>query len=584
MSALEDYELGSAHQQDDPQDLDPLLPPQYKDIHPSQKPSRGNGDIPQLTPGLHLGGDAQDVYGTSRVARHRSILTSIALTGCTLLVLIMAAPLFMLWNNGTFSHGSWKSALGGDSRPRPDREAFPTDIGFAGPTPTGKEPALIVTAPHLPLQTTQPPLVFAHPSSGKSKHKHSDKDKDFNMLQSWGQLSPWYSVESHGLKKAESVQPEGCRIVGMHWLQRHGARYPTSDLEGPGSVAKRLREARPNWKASGSLSFLNDWEYKLGAEVLTPFGRQQLCFFGIPVEDQYNLEVMIESPGYNCTLAPYTQCANDNANLAKAVKERLAVWENHFLKDAQKRLAKHIEGYNFTIRDAKDFMELCPYETVALGYSSFCGLFTVEEWKAFQYRYDIMWWYGSGFGSPIARAQGIGYVQELVSRLTHTRITEHNSTTNSSFHNDLQFPLNDALYVDFTHDTTFVQLLPTLNLTSFAASGTPPLDHIPKHRSFISSKFCPFATNMQFQILACGDSTDDEPTHIRLILNDGVVPLTGLRGCPEDEDGKCPIDVFVAALKEIISEVSFSQECGIKDPDFSLETTNGSPAFLQDDY
>jgi hypothetical protein len=28
-------------------------------------------------------------------------------------------------------------------------------------------------------------------------------------------------------------------------------------------------------------------------------------FFGIPAEDQYNLEVMIESPGYNCTLAPW---------------------------------------------------------------------------------------------------------------------------------------------------------------------------------------------------------------------------------------------------------------------------------------
>lgn len=96
-------------------------------------------------------------------------------------------------------------------------------IGFAGPTPTGKEPGLILTAPHLPLQTAQP-IVFAHPSPGKSKHKHADKDKEFNILQSWGQLSPWYSVESHGLKRAESVEPEGCRIVAMHWLQRHGAR------------------------------------------------------------------------------------------------------------------------------------------------------------------------------------------------------------------------------------------------------------------------------------------------------------------------------------------------------------------------
>jgi hypothetical protein len=69
---------------------------------------------------------------------------------------------------------------------------------------------------------------------------------------------------------------------------------------------------------------------------------------------------------------------------------------------------------------------------------------------------------------------------------------------------------------------------------------------------------------MQFQVLACGDTTTDEPTHIRLILNDGVVPLTGLRGCPEDEEGKCPIDTFVGALKEIIGEVDFAKECGVQ--------------------
>lgn len=31
------------------------------------------------------------------------------------------------------------------------------------------------------------------------------------------------------------------------------------------------------WKAKGDLGFLNDWEWSLGAEVLTPFGREQLC-------------------------------------------------------------------------------------------------------------------------------------------------------------------------------------------------------------------------------------------------------------------------------------------------------------------
>jgi hypothetical protein len=51
-------------------------------------------------------------------------------------------------------------------------------------------------------------------------------------------------------------------------------------------------------------------------------------FFGIPAEDQYNLEVMVESPGYNCTLAPYlqvTRCLSREPVLqnANTVKTRL---------------------------------------------------------------------------------------------------------------------------------------------------------------------------------------------------------------------------------------------------------------------
>ena len=61
--------------------------------------------------------------------------------------------------------------------------------------------------------------------------------------------------------------------------------------------------------------------------------------------------------------------------------------------------------------------------------------------------------YGSAFGSPVARIQGIGYVQELVSRLTHTPIETHNSSTNATLNdNPITFPLGQSLYVDATHE------------------------------------------------------------------------------------------------------------------------------------
>jgi 3D (Asp-Asp-Asp) domain-containing protein len=65
----------------------------------------------------------------------------------------------------------------------------------------------------------------------------------------------------------------------------------------------------------------------------------------------------------------------------------------------------------------------------------------------------MYFWYGSGFGSPVARVQGIGYVQELVARLTHTPIATHNSSTNATLADDERtFPLDHVLYVDATHE------------------------------------------------------------------------------------------------------------------------------------
>jgi hypothetical protein len=66
---------------------------------------------------------------------------------------------------------------------------------------------------------------------------------------------------------------------------------------------------------------------------------------------------------------------------------------------------------------------------------------------------DVYFWYNSGFGAPLARVQGLGYIQELVARLTHTPIAVYNSSTNSTLNNNpTTFPLNDSLYVDATHE------------------------------------------------------------------------------------------------------------------------------------
>lgn len=45
-----------------------------------------------------------------------------------------------------------------------------------------------------------------------------------------------------------------------------------------------------------------------------------------------------------------------------------------------------IEGdLKLTVSDVSTMQDLCAYETVALGFSSFCGLFTEEEWLGYDY-------------------------------------------------------------------------------------------------------------------------------------------------------------------------------------------------------
>ncbi|EEB97798.1 hypothetical protein MPER_02809, partial [Moniliophthora perniciosa FA553] len=146
--------------------------------------------------------------------------------------------------------------------------------------------------------------------------------------------------------------------------------------------------------------------------------------------------------------------------------------------------------------------QLCAYETVAIGYSKFCELFTEDEWEGFNYALDLVFWYNSAFGSPVARVQGAGWVQEMVHRLENRPVTEETNKFSMNFTLDgdtRTFPVDQSLYVDATHEVVMLNIITALNLTSFAEDGPLPYDHIPKRRKFRVSQLVPFATNIQFQ-------------------------------------------------------------------------------------
>jgi len=103
-------------------------------------------------------------------------------------------------------------------------ELFPTNVGYAGPTPTGAEPAVFLTAPSYPQHSGAPNLLVPQQFVG-AKTKSGEP---FDLLRSWGNLSPWFS-NPKGTFGVDSgpEPPETCRVTGLHFVHRHGARYPT---------------------------------------------------------------------------------------------------------------------------------------------------------------------------------------------------------------------------------------------------------------------------------------------------------------------------------------------------------------------
>ncbi|KAL4069727.1 histidine phosphatase superfamily [Scleroderma yunnanense] len=478
-----------------------------------------------------------------------------------------------------------------------------SQVGFAGATATGAEPDAIETASSYPKVTGAYPL---------SKPKAADKPAEsFDVMKNWANQAPMYSIDSFGLS-ASPIIPKDCRINQVFLLVRHGARYPTSGSSTSDFASKiHATAASPGFSVTGPLEFLSTWTYKLGAAILTPFGRQALfntgvafryrygellnAFTELPVfrttsedrmvdsalnfaagffdirtyERDYHQEYLIEADNMNNTLSPSSSCPNaqtdDIGGFGSTQSDK---WKNIYLKSALSRLQPMITGYNLTITDLSEMQSLCPYETVALGSSQFCELFTAEEWEGYEYANDF--WYSNGPGNPTAAALGLGWVQELVARLTQTPITVWNSSTNSTLDsNNVTFPLYQPVFVDATHDSVIANILTTLNFISFAANGPLPTDHIPANRSYVISQMTPFASNLVGQVLSCPAA--EEPTHIRFILSDGVVPLTGIKGCTEDSEGRCPLVSFVSGMQERIGEIDFSFSCygnyTIPDPD-----------------
>ncbi|KAJ5632012.1 hypothetical protein N7490_008351 [Penicillium lividum] len=483
----------------------------------------------------------------------------------------------------------------------------------------------------------------------------------FNIRSAWGNLAPYADSAGYGAPKGSPPQCQlsQVHVLGRHG-QRYPTAYEIDGgiIENFASKVANFSAKHPNTAlGTGPLAFLNYWDYLLGLESLVPTGAATAASSGAEIWTRYgrllyhanrtqrhwessmnvypngtarskpifrttsdsrvfesakwfltgffsntdasspadyDLINIPEVAGFNNTLSPYEACTKGQS----AELTALLTFIGTFTKAPLKRLTKYFpSGFNLQAEDVYAMMNLCPYEATLLGDSSFCSLFTENEWRSFEYALDLEFYGIYGWGSPSGRAQGIGYVQELTARLEGRVIPISQSSINSTWDNNKEtFPLNQPLYMDMSHDNTIVSVLTALNLTYFqyGPHGLPGNVATPPDHTFNVAELVPCGSWLASEIWTCPSNisfdnlqeqmyknpdlsaTANTTDYIRFVLNSAPISLEGLSVCNGSVNAFCSVEKFVGAVPALTTEAMYEEAC-FGSYNITSQVANGNP-------
>lgn len=340
----------------------------------------------------------------------------------------------------------------------------------------------------------------------------------------------------------------------------------------------------------GDFAFIANYNYTLGADQLTDFGKQEMVNSGQAffrryeylaktsspfvrasgerrvidsarefnkgfhhaktangeTEDEeypYNVTVISEAAGSNNTLNHGLCTAFEASDIGSAAQSTYA---SVFTPPITARLNANLPNANLTLTDTISIMDLCPFETVASAPSTpspFCKLFTPVEWEQYDFYQTLGKYYGYGPGNPLGPTQGVGFVNELVARLTGRPVNDHTSVNRTIDKDPSTFPLGKSLYADFGHDNDMTAVFAALGLYN----STPPLSTthtmtVDETHGYSAAWTVPFAARAYFEKLQC---EGEEEEMVRVLVNGRVLPL---ESCGVDGLGRCTLGRFVESL------------------------------------
>lgn len=251
--------------------------------------------------------------------------------------------------------------------------------------------------------------------------------------------------------------------------------------------------------------------------------------------------------------------------------EQTSAWLGTFAPPITSRLNAAASGANLTDKDTFSLISLCPFETVFLEKGSpFCSIFAEDQisFPGFEYAGDLDKYYGTGYvtsyvadtqllfseyqmvfnryGQELGRVQGVGYVNELIARLTNSPVRDNTQTNRTLDSNPATFPLNRSIYADFSHDNQMIAIYAALGL--FNSTALNPTQPDPAHIWRVSD-LVPFSARMVVERLDCGK----QGSNVRIFVNDALQPLEFCGGDPR---------VGICTLKAFVESQSYSRNDG----------------------
>lgn len=418
----------------------------------------------------------------------------------------------------------------------------------------------------------------------------------FNVLQHLTALSPYFESNVNELSPDP---PQGCTVDKAVYLIRHGSingnDYDYSSIISP--FLQRLKNSSSNnvnFSQSVDLAFLAQWISPIPdtteqLEELTTYGAFEAFNLGTQLADRYpnlvpnttdtlfkvwaaeanrtkqtaslllaglhggqasNNSIVVDSEaedqGTN-TLEPTETCLSYNVS---AGSDQANSWLKQYTIPIITRLNAQKTGFSFTANDILAMQELCGYETVIRNSSSFCRIFTPEEWLAFEYYFDIKYYYSCGYGNNLSPSLGMPWIVAASVLLNYTTDTSQD------------------LYLSVSHREILLFAVTALGLYNDSAymsdpNNNPmfPLDQINYHRTWKTSKFATALSHLALERLDCV-SAAYTGRFVRILINSAPQPVPG---CTNGPGASCPLMKYLDYINhQNESFASFSNACHLK--------------------